>query len=119
MKYNVLLTCSIYTCTSTSTGNNIIFWEYVKCVLSSLTEVVGATNYIYGGTHHFCKRREYTFNILPEYYITSRKPVRCTGKLLKIKSKLILILFTFFVEYVFFFFFLVQNVVGKIDKETL
>jgi hypothetical protein len=48
--------------------------------------------------------------------------MRCTGKLLKIKSKLILILFTFFVEYVFFFFFffsVVQNVVGKIDKETL
>jgi hypothetical protein len=43
--------------------------------------------------------------------------VRFTGKLLKIKSKLILILFTFFVEYVFFF--LVQNVIGKIDKETL
>jgi hypothetical protein len=40
--------------------------------------------------------------------------MRCTGKLLKIKSKLILIPFTFF-----FFFFLVQNVVGKIDKETL
>ena len=52
--------------------------------------------------------------------MTSRKPVRCTDKLLKIKSKLILILFTSFIEYVFFFFFfLVQNVVGKIDKETL
>ena len=57
---------------------------------------------------------------------TSRKPVRCTEKLLKIKSKLILIPFTYFVEYVFFFFFsffffffVVQNVVGKIDKETL
>ena len=44
--------------------------------------------------------------------------MRCTGKLLKIKSKLILIPFTSFVKYVFFFF-LVQNVVGKIDKETL
>ena len=57
------------------------------------------------------------------YIITSRKPVWCTGKLLKIKSKLIWIPFTFFVEYVFFFFFffffVVQNVVGKIDKETL
>jgi hypothetical protein len=54
-------------------------------------------------------------------YYTSRKPVRCTGKLLKIKSKLILIPFTSFVEYVrvFFFFFVVQNVIGKIDKETL
>ena len=47
---------------------------------------------------------------------TSHKSVRLTGKLLKIKFKLILILFTFFVQYVFF---LVQNVVGKIDKETL
>ena len=49
---------------------------------------------------------------------TSRKPVQCTEKLLKIKFKLILIPFTSFVEYVFFFF-IVQNVVGKIDKETL
>ena len=48
--------------------------------------------------------------------------MRCTGKLLKIKSKLILIPFTSFDEYiyiVFFFFFIVQNVVGKIEKETL
>jgi hypothetical protein len=37
------------------------------------------------------------------HYSTSRKPVRCTGKLLKIKSKLILI----------FFCFVVQNVVGR------
>ena len=43
--------------------------------------------------------------------------MRCTVKLLKIKSKLILIPFTFFVK--FFFFFVVQNVVDKIDKETL
>jgi hypothetical protein len=48
--------------------------------------------------------------MLLNYKTTSRKPVRCTGKLLKIKSKLILI---------FFFFFVVQNVVDKIDKETL
>jgi hypothetical protein len=57
-------------------------------------------------------------------YITSRKPMRCTGKLLKIRSKLILIHFTSFVEhiyiYIFFlFFFVVRNVVGKINKETL
>jgi hypothetical protein len=51
--------------------------------------------------------------------------VRCTGKLLKIKSKLILISFTSFDEYIyiyiffFFFFFVIQNVVSKIDKETL
>ena len=43
--------------------------------------------------------------------------MRCTGKLLKIKSKLILIPFTSFAD--FFFFLVVQNVVGKIDKETL
>jgi hypothetical protein len=36
---------------------------------------------------------------------TSGKLVQCTRKLLKIKSKLILILFTSFVEYVFFFSF--------------
>jgi hypothetical protein len=56
------------------------------------------------------------------YIYTSCKLVRCTGKLWKIKSKLILIHFTSYVEYVFFFsffFFVVQNVVGKIDKETL
>ena len=56
-------------------------------------------------------------------YITSRKPVRCIGKLLKIKSKLILIPLTCFVEFFFIFYFLflfvVQNVVGKIDKEIL
>ena len=49
--------------------------------------------------------------------------MRCIEKLLKIKSKLILIHFTSYVEYVFFFFFVfffvVQNVVDKIDKETL
>ena len=44
--------------------------------------------------------------------MTSRKPVQCIGKLLKIKFKLILIPFTFF-------FFVVQNVIGKITKETL
>jgi hypothetical protein len=32
------------------------------------------------------------------HYSTSRKPARCTGKLLKIKFKLILISFTSFVE---------------------
>jgi hypothetical protein len=55
------------------------------------------------------------------FVITSRKPVLCTGKLLKIKFKLILIPFTFFVDFFFFFFFfvVVQNVVGKINKEIL
>jgi hypothetical protein len=57
----------------------------------------------------------------PVIRLTSRKLGRCTGKLLKIKSKLILIHFTSYVEYVLFsfFFFVVQNIVGKINKETL
>jgi hypothetical protein len=38
------------------------------------------------------------------YVLTSRKLVRCTGKLLKIKSKLIFIPFTSFVDFFFFFF---------------
>ena len=42
--------------------------------------------------------------------------MQCTRKLFKIKSKLILIPFTSFVD---FFFFVVENIVGKIDKETL
>ena len=56
---------------------------------------------------------------------TSRKPMRYTENLLKIKCKLIFILFTSFDEYIYiyiyiyFFFFVVQNIVGKIDKETL
>ena len=46
--------------------------------------------------------------------------MRCTRKLLKIRSKLIVILVTSFVKYVFYFlFFVVRNVVGKIEKETL
>jgi hypothetical protein len=55
-------------------------------------------------------------------YILVTNPCDAPGKLLKIKSKLILIHFTSYVEYVFFFsffFFVVQNVVSKIDKETL
>ena len=60
-----------------------------------------------------CLEKKIFFSQLRVLIYTSRKPVRCTGKLLKIKSKLILISFTFF------FFFLVQNVVGKIDKEIL
>jgi hypothetical protein len=68
----------------------------------------------------FDSRGEFTYKYTCTriYIYTSRKPVRCTGKLLKIKSKLILILFTFFVEYIYIYI-LVQNVVGKIDKETL
>jgi hypothetical protein len=50
--------------------------------------------------------------------------MRCTGKLFKIKSKLIWIHFTSFVVYIYIYiyiyiFYVVQNVVSKIDKETL
>ena len=44
--------------------------------------------------------------------------MRCTEKLLKIKSKLILIHLLLLLNMVFFFL-VVQNVVDKIDKETL
>ena len=52
-------------------------------------------------------------------FTTSRKRVRCTGKLLKIKSKLIIILFIYLFIIIIIIIFVVQNVVGKIDKETL
>jgi hypothetical protein len=38
----------------------------------SSTEVVGLTMNLISGTHHFCERREYSFNILPEYDIIIR-----------------------------------------------
>jgi hypothetical protein len=62
-----------------------------------------------------CFRRKLELQLL---VYNSRKPMQCTGKLLKIKSKLILIPFTSFVEYIYIFL-VVQNVVDKIDKETL
>ena len=43
------------------------------------------------------KKKSYMLQLLV-YIYTSRKPVQCTGKLLKIKFKLIFIPFTFFVE---------------------
>ena len=38
-------------------------------LLSPLTEVVGPIINLISGTHNFCKRREYAFNILLEYLI--------------------------------------------------
>jgi hypothetical protein len=49
--------------------NYIILREYIKCVLPPLTEVVGPTMNLINGTHDFCERREYVFNVLPEYNI--------------------------------------------------
>ena len=45
--------------------NYIIFWEYIKYVISPLTEVVGPIMNLISGTHDFCERREYVFNVLP------------------------------------------------------
>ena len=53
-------------------------------------------------------------SVLPFSLYISCKSVRCIEKLLKIKTKLILIPFTSFV-----YIYIVQNVVGKIDKEIL
>ena len=44
--------------------------------------------------------------VLVLHYSTNRKPVRCTGKLLKIKSKLILIPFTSFDEYIYIYIYI-------------
>jgi hypothetical protein len=41
-------------------------------VFSPFTEVVGSTMNLISGTQHFCERREYAFNILPEYNIIIR-----------------------------------------------
>jgi hypothetical protein len=39
--------------------NYIIFCEYIKCVLLSLTEVVDPTMNLVSKIHDFCERREY------------------------------------------------------------
>jgi hypothetical protein len=49
--------------------NYIILWEYIKYVLPPLTEVVVSTMNLINRTHYFCERREYAFNVLPEYDI--------------------------------------------------
>jgi hypothetical protein len=52
--------------------NYIILREYIKCVLSSLTEVVGPTMNLISGTHNLCEKREYAFNVFLEYSIITR-----------------------------------------------
>jgi hypothetical protein len=49
--------------------NYIILREYIKCILPPLTKMVGPIMNLISGTHHFYERREYAFNVLPEYYI--------------------------------------------------
>ena len=38
--------------------------KYIKCVLLPLTEVVGPIMNLISGTHNFCERKEYAFNVL-------------------------------------------------------
>ena len=49
--------------------NYVIFREYIKCILPLLTKVVDLIMNLISEIYHFCERREYTFNILPEYNI--------------------------------------------------
>ena len=44
-----------------------------KCILPSLTEVMGLTMNSISETHHFYERREYAFNVLLEYDIIELK----------------------------------------------
>ena len=50
--------------------NYQVLREYIKCVLPPLTEVVGPIINLINETYNFCERREYAFNVLPEYNIT-------------------------------------------------
>ena len=43
--------------------NYIIFREYIKCLLTFLTEVMNPIMNLINETHDFCEIREYTFNI--------------------------------------------------------
>jgi hypothetical protein len=56
-----------------SQENYIILWEYIKYILPPLTKVVGPIMNLINGTHDFCERREYAFNVLPEYNIITRR----------------------------------------------
>ncbi len=55
-----------------TTENYIILREYIKCVLLSLTKVVGPTINLISRIYYFCERRKYVFNILSEYDIIIR-----------------------------------------------
>ena len=87
-------------------------------IVTICTTVTNATNAINVFLYRCSSNIDTTLNTCQSYVIIiSHKPVRYTRKLLNIRSKLVLIPFTSFVEYVFFFFFFaVRNIVGKIDK---
>ena len=52
-----------------SVENYIIFREYIKYVFPPLTEVVDPTMNLISEIHDFCEKREYVFNVFPEYSI--------------------------------------------------
>ena len=58
-----------HTTPSIAKKNYIIFWEYIKCVLLPLIEVMGPNINLIRETHDFCERKEYAFNVLSEYSI--------------------------------------------------
>ena len=47
--------------------------EYIKCVFLPLTEVMGPIMNLISEIHNFCERREYAFNVLPEYIIITHE----------------------------------------------
>ena len=51
--------------------------EYIKCVLPPLTEVVDPIINLISRFYNFCERREYAFNVLPEYSIIIRRYSPC------------------------------------------
>ena len=66
--------------------NYIIFREYIKCVLSPLTEMMGPTINLISGIHDFCEKREYAFNVLPKYSIIIHQIVHVLSLLLLLRS---------------------------------
>ena len=52
--------------------NYIILREYIKYVFPPFTKVMGPTINLISRTHDFCEKKEYVFNILPEYSIITR-----------------------------------------------
>ena len=49
--------------------NYTILHEYIKYVIPHFMWIVDLTINLISGIHHSCERREYTFNVLPEYSI--------------------------------------------------
>ena len=59
--------------------NYQVFREYIKCILPPLTKMMGPIMILINGTHNFCERREYVFNVLRQYLIIT--PLRISFSL--------------------------------------